>query len=142
MTSERVSNSEAYVNRSTSLAANRAKQESVGHEVLREAIGQPPAKLRPSGVEERVRRNGSEVDDIDLGPGPIVEAIGQGGVDVRLDPVEEQMGVLRAKPRDVLRIDSVAHGGGERIHGGDRLRIAAILLPAPDQIDEDGAFVD
>ena len=54
--------------RSAGLAAKRSEKERVGHETRREAIGDPPAKLRPGRVEERVRRDGSEVDDIDWRP--------------------------------------------------------------------------
>ena len=52
----------------TDLAAKRADQECVHHQALREPIAEPAAELGPCGVEERVRGDGSEIDDIDREP--------------------------------------------------------------------------
>src|ERR1700691_3481686 len=128
--------------RSADFAALRAEHVRVYHQIAREAVAHPAAILDPSGVEDGKRGDRSETEDGYLRPEAAVEAMGHGAIDVRLEVAEEEMGILRPDPHDVFPANAVAHGGGERIDRGRHLGIAALLLPAADQIDKHCSFVD
>src|ERR1700733_13530073 len=128
--------------RSADFAALRAEHVRVYRQIAREPVAQPAAILDPSGVEDGKRGDRSETEDGYLRPEAAVEAMGHRAIEVRLKVAEEEMGILRPDPYDVFSADAVAHGGGERIDRGGHFGIAALLLPAADQIDERCCFVD
>jgi hypothetical protein len=94
------------MHRGPDFAAGGAEHERVDHQPVVEAVADARAILEPGRIGKRVRRDRPKFGDIERRARSGAEPISNPAGDVRLEVAEEEMGILRADPGDIERVET------------------------------------